>query len=73
MTVLVILGYDIVLGRPDMRPLEKSCPASTGLTPRQRECLDAIEAHLAQTRTMPSIEELRVACNRVPRPASIAC
>ena len=44
-----------------MRPLEKCCPASTGLTPRQRECLDAIEAHLAQTRTMPSIEELRVA------------
>ena len=44
-----------------MRPLEKSCPASTGLTPRQGECLDAIEAHLTQTRTMPSIEELRVA------------
>lgn len=43
-----------------MRPSEKSCPASTGLTPRQRECLDAIVDHLAQTRTMPSIEELRV-------------
>jgi SOS-response transcriptional repressor LexA len=39
---------------------EKPCPTSTGLTPRQRECLDAIEAHLAQTRTMPSVEELRV-------------
>jgi transposase len=26
-----------------MSPSEKSCPASTGLTPRQRECLDAIE------------------------------
>ena len=43
-----------------MHPSEKSRPASTGLTPRQRECLDAIEAHQAQTRTMPSVEELRV-------------
>lgn len=43
-----------------MHPSEKSCPAGTGLTPRQRECLDAIEAHHAQTRTMPSVEELRV-------------
>jgi repressor LexA len=44
-----------------MQPSEKSRPAGTGLTPRQRECLDAIEAHHAQTRTMPSVEELRVA------------
>lgn len=31
-----------------------------GLTPKQRACLDAIEAHLARTRAMPSIENLRV-------------
>ena len=31
-----------------------------GLTPKQRACLDAIEAHFARTRTMPSIENLRV-------------
>jgi SOS-response transcriptional repressor LexA len=31
-----------------------------GLTPKQRACLDAIEAHFAQTRTMPSIENLRI-------------
>jgi SOS-response transcriptional repressor LexA len=31
-----------------------------GLTPKQRACLDAIETHFAQTRTMPSIENLRV-------------
>jgi repressor LexA len=36
-------------------------PARTGLTCRQRACLDAIESHLAKTRTMPSVEELRVA------------
>jgi SOS-response transcriptional repressor LexA len=34
--------------------------APTGLTEKQRACLDAIEAHLACARTMPSIEELRV-------------
>ena len=43
-----------------MSPSDNSCPASMGLTPRQRECLDAIEAHQAQTGTMPSVEELRV-------------
>jgi repressor LexA len=34
-------------------------PTPTGLTQKQRACLDAIEAHLARTRTMPSVEELR--------------
>ena len=32
-----------------------------GLTQKQRACLDAIEAHLARTQTMPSVEELRLA------------
>lgn len=32
-----------------------------GLTQKQRACLDAIEAHLARTRAMPSVEELRIA------------
>jgi repressor LexA len=32
-----------------------------GLTGKQRACLDAIEAHLARTRTMPSVEDLRLA------------
>ncbi len=32
-----------------------------GLTQKQRACLDAIEAHLARTRAMPSVEELRLA------------
>jgi SOS-response transcriptional repressor LexA len=36
-------------------------PAQTGLTPKQRACLDAIEAYLARTRTMPSVENLRLA------------
>jgi SOS-response transcriptional repressor LexA len=36
-------------------------PAPTGLTARQRACLDAIEAYFARTRTMPSVEDLRVA------------
>ena len=36
-------------------------PALMGLTEKQRRCLDAIEAHLATTRTMPSVEELRTA------------
>ncbi len=31
----------------------------TGLTPRQRACLDAIAAHEARTRAMPTLEELR--------------
>lgn len=34
-------------------------PTQTGLTQKQRACLDAIEAHLERTRTMPSMEELR--------------
>ena len=34
-------------------------PPQTGLTQKQRACLDAIEAHLARTRTMPSMEEIR--------------
>ena len=38
-----------------------SASVQTGLTQKQRACLDAIEAHLARTRTMPSVEELRLA------------
>ncbi|MGH6876359.1 MAG: LexA family protein [Rhizomicrobium sp.] len=38
-----------------------AAPAQTGLTLKQRACLDAIEAHLARTRAMPSVEDLRVA------------
>ena len=34
-------------------------PVPTGLTQKQRACLDAIEAYLARTRVMPSIEDLR--------------
>jgi repressor LexA len=36
-------------------------PAQTGLTTSQRACLDAIEAYVLRTRTMPSVENLRVA------------
>lgn len=36
-------------------------PAQTGLTAPQRACLDAIEAYLVRTRTMPSVENLRTA------------
>jgi repressor LexA len=36
-------------------------PAQTGLTTSQRACLDAIEAYVQRTRTMPSVENLRVA------------
>jgi SOS-response transcriptional repressor LexA len=36
-------------------------PAPTGLTPKQRACLDAIKAHFAKTRAMPSVENLRSA------------
>jgi repressor LexA len=32
-----------------------------GLTQKQRACLDAIESHLGKTRTMPSVENLRLA------------
>ena len=35
-------------------------PAPIGLTPKQRACLDAIEAYFGRTRTMPSIEDLRL-------------
>jgi repressor LexA len=38
-----------------------SLPTQTGLTAQQRACLDAIEAYLARTRTMPSVDDLRVA------------
>jgi SOS-response transcriptional repressor LexA len=46
-----------------MHELHESPPAVApmGLTPKQRACLDAIQAHLEQTRTMPSVENLRVA------------
>lgn len=38
-----------------------SAPAPMGLTEKQRRCLDAIRAHFAQSRAMPSVEDLRVA------------
>jgi repressor LexA len=38
-----------------------AAPERMGLTLKQRACLDAIEAHLARTRTMPSVENLRIA------------
>jgi SOS-response transcriptional repressor LexA len=37
-----------------------SPPVQTGLTASQRACLDAIAAYFARTRTMPSVENLRV-------------
>ena len=40
---------------------EPAASRQTGLTAPQRACLDAIEAYLARTRTMPSVEDLRVA------------
>jgi repressor LexA len=40
---------------------ESATPARMGLTLKQRACLDAIETHLARTRTMPSVENLRFA------------
>ena len=40
---------------------DQNAQAQMGLTDRQRACFDAIEAHLANTRTMPSVEELRLA------------
>jgi len=42
-----------------MRSFDPTLSPSIGLTPRQRACLDAIEAYLVRTRTMPSIEDLR--------------
>lgn len=42
-------------------PPEPAAFKQTGLTAAQRGCLDAIEAYLARTRTMPSVEDLRVA------------
>ena len=45
-----------------MRPLDHPPPPpQIGLTAPQRACLDAIEAYLARTRTMPSVENLRLA------------
>jgi repressor LexA len=38
-----------------------AAPVPMGLTQKQRACLDAVEAHFARTRTMPSVEELRLA------------
>lgn len=45
-----------------MTPVQNSsaAPIQTGLTQKQRVCLDAIEAHFARTRAMPSIEDLRL-------------
>lgn len=42
-------------------PIPPLPPAQTGLTAQQLACLDAIEAWFARTRTMPSVENLRVA------------
>jgi len=45
-----------------MHPSDSTArPAQTGLTPKQGACLDAIKAYRARTRTMPSVEELRLA------------
>jgi SOS-response transcriptional repressor LexA len=44
-----------------MGSIQSLPPAQTGLTTQQRACLDAIEAYFARTRTMPSLENLRVA------------
>ncbi|HLY04404.1 MAG TPA: hypothetical protein VKR31_01540 [Rhizomicrobium sp.] len=45
-----------------MQPLDDlASPPQTGLTAPQRACLDAIEAYLARTRTMPSVEDIRLA------------
>jgi repressor LexA len=44
-----------------MHRSDPSLPPQTGLTTQQRACLDAIESYLARTRTMPSVEDLRVA------------
>lgn len=42
-------------------PDDPSLPQQTGLTAPQRACLDAIEAYVARTRAMPSVEDLRTA------------
>jgi repressor LexA len=39
------------------------------LTPKQRNCLDAIAAHAARTRSMPTLEELRQALGSGSRAA----
>ena len=44
-----------------MRRAGISHPTPVGISERQHACLDAIELHLTKTRTMPSLEELRVA------------
>lgn len=44
-----------------MSKTASTAPAQMGLTRQQRACLDAIETHLARTRTMPSVEDLRLA------------
>ena len=44
-----------------MHPDYNAPSAQTGLTLKQRACLDAIEAYFARTRTMPSVEDLRLA------------
>jgi SOS-response transcriptional repressor LexA len=37
------------------------------LTPRQKDCLDAIKAHRGRTGTMPTLEELRAAISAASR------
>jgi repressor LexA len=51
----------------------KSCaaPVPMGLTQKQRACLDAIEAHLARTRAMPSVEDLRRALGFASKAAAL--
>jgi repressor LexA len=41
--------------------ISKKTAAPIGLTDKQRACLDAIEAHFARNRTMPSVEDIRLA------------
>lgn len=41
-----------------------------GLTKRQRACLDAVAAHQAETGTMPTVEELRVALDLASKSAA---
>src|SRR5947209_18591550 len=48
-------------GKPPMDASTDALPVQTGLTPKQRARLDAIEAYFARTRTMPSVEDLRLA------------
>jgi repressor LexA len=62
-------GTNLVIIRPvrrtenpvNLSKIAPNAPIQMGLTQKQRACLDAIEAHLERTRTMPSVENLRLA------------